>query len=71
LDPSVVSSLHNPLIHPDTKQILKKFHWQIHVVATPMNNDFMLWLVKGYIVEVKGHDVNWAKATTSMTKEKA
>jgi hypothetical protein len=36
-----------------------------------MNNDFMLWLVKGYIVEMKGHDVNSAKATTSTTKEKA
>jgi len=31
----------------------------------------MSWVVKGYIVEVKGWDVNWVRATMSTTKEKA
>jgi hypothetical protein len=30
----------------------------------------MSWLIKGYIVETKGRDVNWARATMSTTKEK-
>jgi len=30
-----------------------------------------LWFVKGYIVEQKGEDVNWAKTTISIAREKA
>ncbi len=35
------------------------------------NNEFYLWFVKGYIVEQKGEDVNWAKTTISIAREKA
>jgi hypothetical protein len=56
--------LTNSLFHPETKQDLKRFHWQIYGVPTPTNNDFMLWLMKGYIAQNKGHEVNWAKTTT-------
>ncbi len=40
-------------------------------MSTITNNKFMSWVVKGYIVEVKGWDVNWVRATMSTTKEKA
>jgi hypothetical protein len=61
----------NPLIHVNIKHDLKKLHWQIYGVATPTNNDFTLWLVKGYIAHEKGHEINWAKATTLTTRKKA
>ncbi|CAK9228375.1 unnamed protein product [Sphagnum troendelagicum] len=35
------------------------------------NNEFMMWLVKGYITELKGHLENWAIAIASTTREKA
>jgi hypothetical protein len=36
-----------------------------------MNNEFMIWFVKGYIAKEKGEKVNWAKATPSTAQEKA
>jgi hypothetical protein len=34
------------------------------------NNEFYLWFVKGYIVQEKGIDVNYAKVTTFTTIKK-
>jgi hypothetical protein len=31
----------------------------------------MLWVVKGYIAQVKGYNVNWARTASSTTKKKA
>lgn len=59
--------LTNSLLHLETKQDLKRFHWQIYGVPISTNNDFMLWLVKGYIAQEKGHKANWAKAITLTT----
>jgi hypothetical protein len=56
--------LTNSLLHLETKQDLKRFHWQIYGVPILTNNDFMLWLVKRYIAQEKGLKVNWAKVTT-------
>jgi hypothetical protein len=36
-----------------------------------MNNELYMWMVKGRITENKGNDVNWAKATTTIAREKA
>jgi hypothetical protein len=48
----------NPFIHVDTKCELKTLHWQIYGSTTPTNNDFMLWLVRGYIAQEKGVKIN-------------
>jgi hypothetical protein len=63
--PKYSLKLTNSLLHPKIKQDLKRFHWHIYGVPTPTNNDFMIWLVKGYIAQEKGHEVSWAKTTTS------
>jgi len=36
----------------------------------PSNNELMSWVVKGYIVEVKGFEINWAKAIVCITRKK-
>jgi hypothetical protein len=35
-----------------------------------MNNEFMLWLFKNYIVHLKGYAMNWAIVATPTIKEK-
>lgn len=35
------------------------------------NNEFMSWVVKGYIAKAKGWPINWAKATAYIAREKA
>jgi hypothetical protein len=47
--PKCIFKVTNPFIHADTKHELKKLHWQIYGVAMPTNNNFILWLIKGYI----------------------
>ncbi len=34
------------------------------------NNEFMSWVVKGYIEGMKGHDINRAKVTTCIIRKK-
>jgi len=34
-------------------------------------NKFMSWIMKGYIAQMKGFNLNWAKVATSTSKEKA
>jgi hypothetical protein len=36
----------------------------------PSKNELMSWVVKGYIAEVKGFEINWAKAIVCTTREK-
>jgi hypothetical protein len=35
-----------------------------------MNNELYLWMVKGWIVENKGNDVNWVEVATTTAREK-
>ncbi len=35
-----------------------KLCWKIYDTFVVTNNDFASWVVKGYIVEEKDHDVN-------------
>ncbi len=37
----------------------------------PSNNELMFWVVKGYITEVKGFKINWAKVVACIVREKA
>jgi len=34
------------------------------------NNEFYLWLIKGYIAQEKGIELNWVKVATSTAREK-
>ncbi len=61
----------NLYLHVDFKKALIKLHWQIYGSIVITNNEFMMWLVKGYITKLKGHLKNWAIATTSTTRAKA
>ncbi len=60
----------NTHLHVDTKKKLSHLCSWFYGTSTITNNKFMSWLIKGYIVETKGRDVNWARATMSTTKEK-
>jgi hypothetical protein len=60
----------NPRLHPNTKKKLVKFYWQVYGTTILTNNEFYLWFVKGYIVEHKSEDVNWAKNNHFYSKRK-
>jgi len=34
------------------------------------NNEFMMWIVKGFILDCKGEAMEWATTATSTAKEK-
>jgi len=61
----------NPYLHVDTKKALVKLYWKIYGLIIITNNEFMLWLVKGYIAQLKGNLMKWAIATITIAKEKA
>lgn len=61
----------NKKLHPETKKELINLFAKNYGTPHVMNNEFMSWVVKGYIVEVKGHDINWAKAITCTGRKKA
>ncbi len=46
------------------------FYSQCYGTTNVTNNEFYLWFVKGYIAQKKGININWAKTTTSTTREK-
>jgi hypothetical protein len=48
----------NTHLHVDIKKELLHLCSPIYGTSTFMNNKFMSWVVKGYIVEAKGWDVN-------------
>jgi hypothetical protein len=68
--PKCSLKLTNPLLHVEKKLKLKRLHWQIYGVPTLNNNDFMLWLMKGYITQEKCYEINWAKTIASTINEK-
>lgn len=53
------------------KKKLTSLYAKIYETPHVTNNEFMSWVVKGYIVGVKGHNSNWAKVDACITREKA
>ncbi len=49
---------------------LERLYWRVYGIGHLTNNEIMVWLVIGWIVECNGHKINWAKTTTSIAKEK-
>jgi hypothetical protein len=52
------------------KKAIETLYWKINGIAHITNNELLLWFVKGFIVEQKGHPINWAIVVATI-KEKA
>ncbi len=61
----------NTQFHANTTKKLLNLCSKIYGSSNVTNDEFMSWVVKGYIAEVKGFDITWVKVATSTTKEKA
>jgi hypothetical protein len=44
----------NPNVRQETKKVLEKLYWRIFEAVVVTNNDFGMWLVKGYIWQEMG-----------------
>jgi hypothetical protein len=67
----------NNNLHPKTCKELIDLYVKIYGTTKPSNNELMSWVVKGYIAKVKGYiakvkgfEINWAKTTTCIMREK-
>jgi hypothetical protein len=61
----------NVMLHPATKSALLSLCWKIYGTAILANNEFMAWIVKGFVVKQKGDvKINWAVAAASTAIEK-
>jgi hypothetical protein len=61
----------NVMLHPATKSALLSLCWKIYGTAVLANNEFMAWIVKGFVAEQKGDvKINWAVAAASTAIEK-
>lgn len=47
-----------------------RLYWQVYGTNQVANNELMIWFVKGYITQGKGHKVNWAKVIALASREK-
>jgi hypothetical protein len=61
----------NTQLHANTKKDLLHLCSHIYDMSNVTNNELMSWAMKGYIAQMKGCDVNWARAATLTAKEKA
>ena len=55
----------NTTLSPQSRADLLQLCSKIYEKGEITNNEFMVWMVKGYIVETMGFDVNWASAAES------
>ncbi len=49
---------------------MESLYWKIYVTGHIINNEFYLWSTRDWIVENKGHLMNWAKGATTIAQEK-
>jgi hypothetical protein len=62
----------NSTLHPNIrKKKLVRLCWQIYGTFVITNNDFASWVVRGFIAQDKGVNVNWAIIVTWTKKEEA
>jgi hypothetical protein len=50
---------------------MEDIYWRAFGTTFVMNNEMPAWIVRGFIAESKGININWAKVVESTTKEKA
>lgn len=60
----------NSMLTKDHKKQLENLYWNIYGIGHNTNNEFYLWLVRGWIVENKGHPVNWVEVIATTAREK-
>ncbi len=60
----------NTRLHANTKKDLLHLCSHIYDMSNVTNNELMSWAMKGYIAQMKGCDVNWARIVTSIVKKK-
>jgi hypothetical protein len=60
----------NPFLLLVANKEIKTLYWKINGFAHIINNELMLWFIKGWIAKQKGHLVNWAIVVATTTKEK-
>jgi hypothetical protein len=46
-------------LHPKMRKDLLRLYWKVYGTNQVTNNKFMIWFMKGYIVQKKGEKVNW------------
>jgi hypothetical protein len=61
----------NTQLHANTRKKLLNLCNKIYGSSNVMNNEFMSWVMKGYVQEVKGFDIKWARMAALIAKEKA
>jgi len=61
----------NPILPLEKKKKLERLYWRVYGIGHITNNEIMVWLVRGWIVECNGHKINWAIAIAFTTKEKS
>lgn len=61
----------NTKLHPETRRELIALYSKIYGTEDVTNNEFMMWVVRGFILECKGDAVDWATAAASTAREKA
>jgi hypothetical protein len=61
----------NVMLHPATISAFLSLCWKIYGTTVLENNEFMAWIVKGFVAEQKGDiKINWAVAIASKAIEK-
>ncbi len=49
---------------------MEDIYWRVFGTSIVTNNEVPLWIVRGYIAQMKNIEINWAKAVTSTTRGK-
>jgi hypothetical protein len=48
----------NPLLSMETRTKLERFYWRIYKTTRITNNELMAWLVRGWVAQRHGHQIN-------------
>ncbi len=55
----------------EDKAAMVGIYWRVFGTNIIINNEVLAWIMPSFIAHSKGHPINWAKMTKSITKEKA
>ena len=61
----VAFKLTNTMLKPETRKELLQLYSKIYGKTEVTNKEFMAWVMKGYIAEQMGFEVDWASAAAS------
>jgi hypothetical protein len=48
-------------LYSKVKNKLEDIYWRVFGIVTITNNEFHAWIVQGFIAQIKGNPINWAK----------